>query len=406
MVNKSKIIEKLDWGKIVSAKSDNRTPPYSWYSFKHRFGSEFVSRVYSMFRLRAGDTVFDPYCGGGTTLIKAKMNGINAIGLDISPFSVFLTNVLTRAFKPDRLKLQLDLLAHEIDNNVYIPDVGILKKSFSNKTLKYIYSLKTEINTLKSRDRDFFIFSLLCILDEVSKAKKSGGFLRITDQRMTTWSNVKKEFVLRCRKFTDEMRNYKYTTANSKAYIGDSRNYPKHIKGQSFDAILTSPPYPNRHDYTRIYELELLVGFLKDNDSLKKLRYSTLRSHVEARQLFTAKGYSPPVLLKQKLKLLGNLQLNNPKIVDTLIGYFEDMFLSLREMHRVLKPGRYIGLVVSNVRFSGVMIPVDELLAEVGESVGLKLKQIYILRYRGNSPQQMSQFKREPCRESLVVWTK
>jgi hypothetical protein len=72
----------------------------------------------------------------------------------------------------------------------------------------------------------------------------------------------------------------------------------------------------------------------------------------------------------------------------------------------VLKAGKYIGLVVSNVRFAGVMIPVNEILSEAGEQVGLKPKAIWIARYRGNSSQQMKEYKRNPSRESIAVWKK
>ena len=99
-----KIVEKLEWGKFVSSLSDNNTIPFNWYSFKHRFGSELVSKMFSMFKVSKGDFVFDPFCGSGTTLIKAKMYGYNSVGLDISPFSVFLTNVLTKSYNTGRLR--------------------------------------------------------------------------------------------------------------------------------------------------------------------------------------------------------------------------------------------------------------------------------------------------------------
>ncbi|HDH03021.1 MAG TPA: class I SAM-dependent methyltransferase, partial [Actinobacteria bacterium] len=53
-----------------------------------------------MFELKEGDSVLDPFLGGSTTLIKAKLDGYNAVGLDISPFSVFLSNVLTTKYDP------------------------------------------------------------------------------------------------------------------------------------------------------------------------------------------------------------------------------------------------------------------------------------------------------------------
>lgn len=406
MIMQVKLVEKLQWGQYVTPLSDKNIPPFNWYSFKHRFGSELVSRIFSEFRLSAGDTVFDPFLGGATTLIKAKLDGYNAVGLDISPLSVFLSNALTSTYNPQSLKKTLKEISHEIDPGVEIPDVAILRKAFSGQTLKYIYSVRNSINQLESQEKDFYLFSLLCMLNNISKAKKSGGFLRITDQRKVSASIAKKMFVEHSEKMINDISLYNFSGSTTQAKLGDARNYPKGIKNETYDAILTSPPYPNRHDYTRIYELELLVGFIDNNNSLKSLRYDTLRSHVEAKQRYSSNGYVIPSLLEQKMEELKNQDLNNGQVIPTLYGYFEDMYLCLKEMHRVLKRGKYIGLVVSNVRYAGVIIPVDELLSEIGEQTGLKTKWIYVLRYRGNSSQQMLRHKRTPVRESLIIWEK
>ncbi len=404
LISKTRINKKLEWGKYVSPLSDKNTVPFNWYSFKHRFGSELVSKIFFMFGLSNGDTIFDPYCGGGTTLIKAKLDGYNAVGVDISPFSTFLTNALTKTYDTDRLEKAFEKISHKVNSEVDIPDVAILQKSFSDKTLQYIYSLRDSINSLSTPERDFFLFSLLRILDSVSKAKKSGGFLRITEQRKVPMEVVKKMFIDSSEKLMSDIKTFKYTDTFTKAVTGDARDYPYEVKDRKYDAILTSPPYPNRHDYTRIYELELLVGFIEDNEALKRLRYETLRSHVEAKEKYKAKGYVRPALLEKKMKELNKREMNNSKVISTIEGYFEDMYLSFKEMTKVLKPGGHVGLVVSNVRFAGIMVPVDELLGEIGEQAGLKMKGIYVLRYRGNSSQQMLRHKRTPSRESLIVW--
>lgn len=401
-----KIIEKLEWGRFVSPLSDRHIVPFNWYAFKHRFGSELVAKVFSSFGISKGDSVLDPYNGGGTTIIKAKMDGYNSIGIDISPFSVFLTNTLTKTYDLNKLRKAINKISHKINQQTEIPDVAILQRSFSEQTLKYIYSIRDEINALAPTEKNFFLFSLLSILDKVSKAKKSGGFLRITEQKRAPTIVVKKLFIETSEKYMNDLKSYKYSDVSASAVIGDARSFPDKIRKTQFDAILTSPPYPNRHDYTRIYELELLVGFIGDNQSLKALRYNTLRSHVEAKERYKAVGYLIPLKLNNIINNLHTRELNNPQIINTLVGYFEDMYLSLKEMKKVLKPGGHIGLVVSNVRFAGLMIPVDELLAEIGEQVGLSKQYIYVLRYRGNSSQQMSKHKREPARESLIIWRK
>jgi len=82
------------------------------------------------------------------------------------------------------------------------------------------------------------------------------------------------------------------------------------------------------------------------------------------------------------------------------------MYLALQGMSKGLKKKGKIALVVSNVRFARVNIPVDEILAEAGEQVGLRSRAVWVARYRGNSSQQMKEYQRKPSRESIVVWEK
>ena len=49
---------------------------------------EFKREVY----FKKGDTILDPFCGSGTTLVEANELGINAIGIDISAFNSLISN--------------------------------------------------------------------------------------------------------------------------------------------------------------------------------------------------------------------------------------------------------------------------------------------------------------------------
>jgi hypothetical protein len=87
-------------------------------------------------------------------------------------------------------------------------------------------------------------------------------------------------------------------------------------------------------------------------------------------------------------------------------GYFEDLFLSLQEVARVLHPGGHVAYVVGNVRHAGVMVPVDRVVTELAAQVGLAFDSAWVIRLRGNSAQQMGQFGKEPSRETVVLLSK
>lgn len=56
---------------------------------------------------RPGDTVLDPFCGSGTTLVQANELGVHAIGIDISSFNTLISNVKMARHDMPELEIQL-----------------------------------------------------------------------------------------------------------------------------------------------------------------------------------------------------------------------------------------------------------------------------------------------------------
>jgi len=168
--------------------------------------------------------------------------------------------------------------------------------------------------------------------------------------------------------------------------------------------VITSPPYPNRHDYTRVYFLELITGFIDTQKELKNLRYSSVRSHVEARRKFMVEDYNPPNELNVVLQRLEKRFLPNRQIIKMLEGYFEDMHLVLKEIRRLLRPDGKVAFIVGDVRYGGIKVPVSDILINLGNNIGLEFKEKITARMRGNSPQQMKKYGRDPTEESILIW--
>lgn len=404
--NKTKIKK---YGSLISPVRDRNEPIYNWHAFKHSYSKKLVEELVKDFLLPKGSWVLDPFSGGGTTLLACKELGINARGLDILPFSVFLSNVKTRSYQPKELTEHLSIFSTQRPSapkeNDSLPDIGIVDLAFSDSVKKELLKIRQQIGSIKNtKVRDFYMLGLLSILESVSNTAKAGGFLRVTNKKISA-SRVYPAFLDRVGKMISDVEkfnaNLKHFKSDVVTEIGDARDFSFNRK---FDAIITSPPYPNRHDYTRIYALELILNFVQNNTELKKIRYDTLRSHVEARKRFEVAQYKQPVAVDRIIARIKKEGTNNSKVLEMIEGYFEDMYLVLCQMKKSLKKGGKIALVVSNVRFSGVNVPVDRILAQLGEQAGLSTSSVITARYRGNSAQQMETFKRKPSRESIVVW--
>jgi DNA modification methylase len=68
--------------------------PHNFYKYPARFSPLFARAVINAFSA-PGDTVLDPFCGGGTSLVEAISLGRKAAGFDISSLATFVSRMKT-----------------------------------------------------------------------------------------------------------------------------------------------------------------------------------------------------------------------------------------------------------------------------------------------------------------------
>jgi len=195
-----------------------------------------------------------------------------------------------------------------------------------------------------------------------------------------------------------------------------------------FDAVITSPPYCNRYDYTRTYALELaFLGI--DREAMLGLRQRLLSCTVENRskiqqlrqfysQIGRDKHFDRVIETidnhQAYQEILGALRLrnqrgemNNRGIISMVEGYFVELAFVTFELFRVCKSGASVAIVNDNVRYSGEIIPVDLLMTDIAAKFGFTPEKVYVLPQRkGNSSQQMGKYGREALRKSILIWRK
>lgn len=405
----AKIEKRPTWRKWVTPERIRQAPIHSWFVFPHSFTHDLVHSLIREWELDQSCRVLDPFVGAGTTVVAAKSLGVSAVGYDLSPLAVFVTNVKVGDYDQGKLvecwrRLSKRLSERPESRHEEFPE--LIEKAFPRLALDILAHIRREIDCVEeSTIRAFFLLALLSILRNFSKAVPNGGWLRWSTDRVP-WSKILPAFRDRVDLMLNDLRTGqagRQVKGTWKASLADARELPQ--SGQLFDGLITSPPYPNRHDYTRIFNVELLFAFL-DKEGVRKLRYQSFQSHVESRpQRSDGAGYREPKDLKQTLAEL-KAEPHDKRIPPMLKGYFEDCYQNLVSSARLMKPGAPMAYVVGNARYSGVPIPVDEILARIGQQVGLKVEHILAVRYRGNSAQQMGEYGRKPSRESVVIFQK
>lgn len=396
--------------RMVTARANRNHPIYRWFVYPHSFTREFVHWAIDEIRISKEAVIADPFLGAGTTLLACKDLGISATGFDILPLSILVSNVKASNYRLQTLKklwssLKKDGWANCPVNKV--PDIPILSKAFDSEVLSRVLSIRHRLRRVGNKKyASFFLVGLLSIVGHVSKTEKGGGWLRLRPEKVVSAEEVDSLFMNATEAMLVDLEQspkLRLTKGNWQACLADARALPG---TQEFDAIISSPPYLNRHDYTRIFSLELSLAFLRNHQELKNLRYRSLRSNVEAKKTYPADGYRIPFTLLPVLDALQKAPLNNDRLLTMITGYFEDLFCTLKSLYPRVKKDGYVIFVLGNVRFAGVMIPVDEIIAEIGEQVGFEWQKTVIARFRGNSAQQMGIFGKELSRESVIIWRK
>ena len=400
------IVESPAWGPWMTSRAARAQAVHRWYLFPHSFTSPFVHALIDEWGLCARQEILDPFVGAGTTLLAAKERGIPGTGHDLSPLAVLVSNTKTAAFSWRRLARTWCVLERSLGQdkqattNRSYPE--LLRRALPNGRLETLDAISAHIERTASSvsERNFFRLALMAILPHFSKAVASGGWLRWVEQ-----GGKAEDVTMSFKNQVEMMLSDVQIVGNGKARgwrtrIADARSLP--APDATYSAVITSPPYPNRHDYTRIFGIELMFAFLP-SEEVRTLRYQTFHSHPEARpkRPDTAKVYRIPKTLEDCIATVADRRIRH-----MLRGYFVDMYLCLREVSRVCRAKAKIAFVVGNAQYDGRAVLVDELTAELGERAGLVCKEIRAVRWRGNSAQQMGKHGRRASRESVVLFEK
>lgn len=331
--------------KIVGAKNTT----YMTHNI-HPYPAKFIPQIpYNIIRDMSdeGDVVLDPFCGSGTTLVEARLLGRKSIGVDINPIASLVSKVKTRTLSDKKFRLVdeiMDLIYKKYERRRMVLDIH----NFHNKNHWFEKNVRHEIALIlnevgKIQDRalkEFFQVMISAIGITVSNQEsdtryaaknkhiKNGATIGLFGNKT---QNSKKRII--------EFRKKVRSDTSPKIYNANATNLNM-IKTNSVDLVVTSPPYPNVYDYylyhkQRMNLLGLDHNYAKENEIGSRLRYSSLKWKIDT--------------------------------------FYDDMAKCFDEIHRVVKPKKYVVVVIGDFIIAGTKFNGSKAILDIVGKSGLKI---------------------------------
>ncbi|MFX0542645.1 DNA methyltransferase [Roseovarius sp. S4756] len=351
-------VESSDW-EYVDAETQNLTHNVHRYSGK--FIPQIAARAIEILS-KDSDTILDPYCGSGTTLLEAALLGRNSIGIDLSPLAALIAKVKTTPIDVSALDEQVTRLKKAVSEREALTSeplplfssdtldqsVGLegnekwndewFRKWFNDQVLKDLLFLEEQIQNIADQDiRNLAIVAFSDILRKSSNA--ASGYPNVMfDKRRPERPRPLRPFLRSLVKASEMVRELQGTPLSKhhpKIINASSTDMP--VEVDSVDAIVTHPPYIGSIPYAE-------YGLL----SLKWL------------------GHDPKSLDRA---LTGGKR----QTKDVVERFAADYQLFMKECHRTLKPGKFAFFMVGNPVVKGEKIDLRKMTIDFAESARLEL---------------------------------
>lgn len=272
----------------VNFNESLRTPIHRWYGYKEGFSPSFVNEFVSKYSRSLEDIIFDPFGGVGTTGLEANKMGYNAYLMDVNPLGIFASTVKTRHYSD----IEVDHFVNEINLFESIEkwpitlsiDNKTIVKYFDETTWNSLLQIKSYISKRGDETvRNLFSLALLSLIGEISTHHKNGNGVK--KKRMLpeplSFSALKEKLVGRLSMYIGDIKN---TNLKGETTIFYQSNLEGYALPSKADIVLTSPPYANCFDYSKVYLTELWVGgFFTTKEDQKLFRDKSVISHVHYR---------------------------------------------------------------------------------------------------------------------------
>ena len=365
-------------------------PIHRWYSYLEGYSSCLIDDIVMKIGPENIHTIYDPFCGTGTTSLVASSYGIKSYYCETNPFMQNVIEAKVNSVKRLResgIKNQyLKDFLQELENHNFHPCIKEptwdgFEKFFDTSVLTQLQELKQKVDNILDKDtRNITMVLLASVTVQASKMIRKGD-LRFAkeNEKKNEDKDILSNFIYKIRLAIDDIDSDSCPTlAETIKLANDSRDIE--IKNQ-IDCVITSPPYLNGTNYIRNTKLELkLLDYINSEKDLPYFHSKGIISginNISSRNIdFEVLDIVRPYI--EKLKPVAY----DKRIPIMVAGYFSNMVNVIERISHAMKNNGYFILDIGDSQFAGVHIPTHDILTKICESYGFKLYEENILRKR------------------------
>ncbi|HEX9692344.1 MAG TPA: DNA methyltransferase [Gemmatimonadales bacterium] len=374
------------FGQQPSARKDPKYVTHGLHPYKGKFYPQLAKGLLNLSKLPAGATVFDPFCGSGTTLLEGYLNGFRAYGCDMNPLAAKIARAKTGILdvNPDVVREAVGTLVSQVEETFStLPSsqehlvAGCLDEIHKWFPAPVVTKLNWLLGAIRSVSegviRDFLEVVLSSIIRDVSQQDPNDLRIRRRKEPITDadvfqlYLDALDTQYGRIEKFWSVRGFSPNRFRPSRVVEGDSRTgqtlLDLGLKANSVDLVLTSPPYATALPYIDTDRLSLLVLLGMDTSARRPLEHGLVGSREivtsERRSMedaIASGGNGLPITVHSYLQDLharlsnadvGFRRKNMPALLQR---FFQDMQGVLRNCTSVLRSGGEAMIVIGDNR--------------------------------------------------------
>ncbi|MCL2726207.1 MAG: hypothetical protein FWD69_17420 [Polyangiaceae bacterium] len=376
---------------------------HRWFNFIAGFSPELVQACVASagWDNHDGIRLLDPFSGCGTAPVTARLLGIAADAYEPHPFFAIISEAKANSHRywhtlgAIRMAITRGFLRPNLSGlSISEPAAAFLGKMFREDDLIALQSARRELFEAGMDENPLAILILSRILDYCCFAATDGIYKAPTSAKRSISPKVALDKVFLT--LSDDEVEARTGAAEIKIHESSSERMSA-LDKNSFDLVVTSPPYLNNFDFAEMTRMYLYFwgiaanwGEITDRVRNRLIVNTTtaLKGHKNKQNFYRN---SLPAFVQQEADVavsslaVRRTEKAGKKEYDFLIyPYLSQMQSVLRECNRVLKNGAPFHMMVSDAALYGVHLPAPRWLAEIMRHVGFVDVHCEIVRVRGH----------------------